>query len=44
MVAREVLELCLPSLGPRVGDRDLADDAVEEQVEEAVLAADVPVE
>ena len=42
--ARHVLELLLPALRVRVGHRLLADHAVEDQVEQAVLGADVPVQ
>jgi hypothetical protein len=42
--ACDLLELFAPTLGLGVGDVLLADDLVEEEVEQAVLAADVAVE
>ena len=44
LVAGDLLELLLPPRRVGVGDLALADDLVHDQVEEAVLAADVPVE
>jgi hypothetical protein len=44
LVAGDLLELLLPPTGVGVGDVALADDFVHDQVEEAVFAADVPVE
>jgi hypothetical protein len=41
---RDLLELLLPAAGLRIGNVLLADDAVEDQVEQAVLGADVPVQ
>ena len=42
--ARDLLELLAPALRVGVGDVLLADDLVEEEIEQAVLAADVAVE
>jgi hypothetical protein len=44
LVSRDLLELVLPVGGIGVGDLALADDLVQDQVEQAVLAADVPVQ
>jgi hypothetical protein len=38
------LDLFLPVLGIGIGDVLLADDAIEDQVEQAVLGSDVPVQ
>ena len=42
--ARDLLDLLLPALRVGVGDRLLADDPVEDEVEQPVLRADVPVQ
>ena len=44
LVAGDLLELVLPVVRVRVGDLALADDLVHDQVEQAVFAADVPVQ
>src|SRR5207247_6406411 len=44
LVPGDLLELLLPARGVGVGHLLLADDLVEHQVEQAVLAADVPVQ
>jgi hypothetical protein len=44
LVAGDLFDLLLPAVRFGVGDLALADDLVHDQVEEAVLAADVPVE
>jgi hypothetical protein len=44
LAARHLLELILPAAAVRLGDVHLADHAIEDQVEEPVLGADVPVD
>ena len=42
--ARDLLELLLPAAGIGIGDVHFSDHAVEDQIEEPVLGADVPVQ
>jgi hypothetical protein len=44
LAARDLLELLPPTVGVGVGDGHLADHAIEHQVEQPILRADVPVQ